>query len=122
MNGVRFALRYHPVNAAVLGVLGMGRGRSEVVVGADTVRVRMGWAFSTEIDRSSINASHDDRSVWGWGVHGWRSRWLVNGSSRGLVRLDIEPAARAKVCGIRLALTELRISVDDPDGLIDALT
>lgn len=121
MNGVRFAISYHPVNAAILGLLGMGRKRSEVVVGADTVRVRMGWAFSTEIDRSSIRASHDDRSVWGWGVHGWRSRWLVNGSSNGLVRLDIAPAVRARVCGIGLDLTELRVSVEDPDGLIDAL-
>lgn len=121
MNGIRFAVRYHRVNAVLMSALGLGPSRSEVVVGADAVRVRMGWAFSSEIDRTAISASPDGRRVWGWGVHGWRGRWLVNGSSAGIVRLDVSPAGRARVCGISVSLTELRVSVDDPDALLAAL-
>ena len=32
-----------------------------------------------------------DGRVWGWGAHGWRGTWLVNGSSSGLVRDRARP-------------------------------
>ena len=50
-----------------------------------------------EIPRDHIASFSPGRGmVLGWGVHGWRGRWLVNGSSKGLVRLEIDPAVRAR--------------------------
>jgi hypothetical protein len=118
----RFEFRYDRWCGWMLGLLGMGRRYSHVTVGADTVVVRMGWSFSTRIDRAAIrSAAHDDGSVWGWGVHGWRGRWLVNGSSHGLVRIEIDPPSRSTVIGIPIRLATLRVSVVDPDGLVAAL-
>jgi len=122
MSGLRFAIRYGRFNAVVLGLLGMGRRQSSFVVSGDEVAVRMGWAFRTRIPRSSIVAAdRDDASVWGWGVHGWRSRWLVNGSSKGLVRVTIDPPAPARVCGFPVGLALLRVSLDDRDAALEAL-
>ena len=122
MSGLRFALRYGRFNAILLGLLGMGRRHSSFVVSGDEVAVRMGWAFQTRIPRSSIvTAQTDDRSVLGWGVHGWRSRWLVNGSSKGLLRVTIDPPAPARVCGFPVELALLRVSLDDRDAALEAL-
>jgi hypothetical protein len=55
----------------------------------------------------------DNEAVTAWGVHGWRGSWLVNGSSSGLVRFEIEPAVRALIMGIpvrRDAAAECRLA------------
>ena len=57
----------------------------------------------------------------GWGAHGWRGEWLVNGSSSGIVRIELEPPGRAKVCGVPVELRVLRVSVEDPAGLRQCL-
>ena len=54
-------------------------------------------------------------------MHGWNGRWLVNGSSHGIVRIDLDPAQRAWVVGLPVSLRTLRVSVEDPDALIAAL-
>lgn len=103
--------------------LGMGPGNSEVTVNGDTLHVAMGWGFSADIPLASIKAataSHD--RVLGWGVHGWRGRWLVNGSSQGIVELTIDPPVQARVVGVGTTLRNLRVSVTDPDALIPACT
>jgi hypothetical protein len=64
----------------------------------------------------------DNEAVTAWGVHGWRGSWLVNGSSSGLVRFEIEPAVRALIMGIPVRLTTLRLSVTSPSELIDELS
>lgn len=103
-------------------MLGGGRRVSRFIVSDDDVVVRMGWWFRTVIPRSSIVAATPDHDpVWGWGAHGWGGRWLVNGSSRGLIRLTIDPPAPAKVCFVGVRLRLLRISLVDPDGALAAL-
>ena len=52
------------------------------------------------------------------GAHGFRGRWLVNGSSEGIVQLTIDPPARAYVMGVPITLRTLDISVTDPQALI----
>jgi hypothetical protein len=117
-----FEIRYDRWCGWMMGVLGMGRGHSGVEVGADAVDVTMGWAFRSSIPRSAIQSvAPDDGRVWGWGVHGWRGRWLVNGSSQGVVRFELDPAVASKVCGVRVGLTVLRVSVADRDALLAAL-
>jgi hypothetical protein len=82
----------------------------------------MGWGFRGTIPLSSIkNAEPNDDRVYAWGVHGWRGRWLVNGSSNGMVELTIDPPVRAHVAGVPIKLRTLWVSVTDPDALIAAV-
>ena len=84
--------------------------------------VRMSYAFTSTIARSAIRSVTPwSGRVWGWGVHGWRQRWLVNGSSHGIVVLTIDPAARARVLGVPIRVRELAVSLDDPAGFTTAL-
>ena len=123
MSGVHFQIRYDRWCGWLLGLLGLGRRFSAVVVADGAVSVRMGWAFTSHIPTASIVSAvaDDDAGVWGWGVHGWRRRWLVNGSSSGLVRIDIDPPARAHIGFVPVQLAVLRVGVEEPDVLIDAL-
>lgn len=118
----RFEIRYETWNRWFLGLLGMGPGRSVVEVTDDRVTIRMGWAFRLATTRASIVAAEPDHDrVWGWGVHGWKGAWLVNGSSHGLVRIRIEPPVRSRVVLVPWTVDTVRVSVDDPDGLVAAL-
>jgi hypothetical protein len=56
------------------------------------------------------------------GVHYMGGRWLVNGSSKGLVALTIEPPAQAKVWRKTVTVRELWVSVTDPGVLVAACT
>ena len=82
----------------------------------------MGWGFQATIPLSSIkNAEPNDDRVYARGLHGWRGRWLVNGSSNGMVELTIDPPVRAYVAGLPITLRTLWVSVTDPDALIAAV-
>jgi hypothetical protein len=98
---------------------GMGPKRSEVRVADGSLHVRFGWGFRTEIPLASITqAKPNTDRVYSWGAHGFRGRWLVNGSSKGIVTLTIDPPARAYVMGVPTSLRTLDVSVTDPDALI----
>jgi hypothetical protein len=82
----------------------------------------MGWGFRATIPRSAVHKIlPDDGPVTAWGAHGWRGRWLVNGSSSGLVRLEIEPVAQARVLGVPIRLNTLWLSLTSPSELIKEL-
>jgi len=105
-----------------MGVVGMTPSRCYVEVDDEHVRVRMGMWFELDTERSVVqSAAPDHERVLGWGVHGWRDRWLVNGSSSGLVRVTFEPSVRAWMGPVPLRVRVLRVSVEDPDGLVAAL-
>ena len=118
----RFPIRFTGLSRAMIA-LGLSPSRSWVEVGDDLLRVRMSWAFS--LDARLVNV-RDARPVTGrvggWGVHGWRGRWLVNGSSSGLVRIDLSQPVRGRMGPIPIGVRQLRVSVEDPDGLVAALT
>jgi hypothetical protein len=104
-------------------VLGITRAGSHVEVSPDHVTVRLGWSFAARIPRSSVRAVRPDTGrVMGWGAHGWKGEWLVNGSSSGIVRLELDPSARARVAGVPVTVRVLRVAVDDPDGLVATLS
>lgn len=116
-----FPIRYG-VFGPLLSILGCGPRFSAVVVHADRLDVHMGWAFRADIARTAVAGVHEDTAfVGGIGVHGWRGRWLVNGAASGLVAIEIAPAARAWVCGLPVRVHRLRVSVEDPAGLLQAL-
>ena len=116
---VRFAIGYAAPLRALLTALAMGPRVSVVRVDADRIEVRTGWAFRARIPRTSI---HDVRRshmpALCWGVHGWAGHWLVNGTSRGLVRMTVRPPATARVCGLRVRLTDLAVSLRHPDRFL----
>ena len=119
---MKYAFRYNGVGGWVLRAMGLGSGFSSIDVSHDIVRVRMGWGFRATIPRANIaRAATGQGHPFSRGVHGWRGRWLVNGSGDALVPLTIEPATRARVIGFPIKLRELTVSVDAPSELIEAL-
>ena len=115
-----FPIRQNPAMRVL--VTPMGGRQGAVTVDGDEVTVRYGVGFRATFPRSAIRGVEPwSGRVGGWGAHGWRGRWLVNGSSKGIVRLVLDPEQRARVLGVPVKLRELRVSVDDPDGLLSAL-
>ena len=122
----RFPIHFGRFNTVFMGALGLTRRRSyaELDGETDTLRVRMSWGFRADVHRRAITGSErHGKYVWsGWGVHGWRGWWLVNGSGHTIVKIHIDPPARARVLGLPVKLRELWISLDDPDGFLDAIS
>lgn len=118
----RFAFRYDQWCGWILALFASGPRFSRVIVSDDNLDVQLGIAFKGVVPRSSIVATRRWRGrVWGWGAHGWRGRWLVNGSSKGIVVLHIDPPGKGRVLGFPVKLRELAISMEDPEGLCKAL-
>jgi len=116
-----FPFRYGALRP-LLSVLGMGPAFSSVTLQGETLRVKMGWAFRATIPVHSITAVQPRQGlVGGIGVHGWRGRWLVNGAATGLVMITVDPPVRAWAVGIPVKLSQLTLSLDDPDALSVAL-
>jgi hypothetical protein len=116
---VQTDLRYERWFLPISVPLGLGPRHSEVRVENGTLHVRMGWGFNADVPLSAItDAKPNTDRVFAWGAHGWRGRWLVNGSSKGIVELTIDPPARAHVMGVPIKLRTLYVSVTDPDALI----
>jgi hypothetical protein len=117
----RFPIRFSRLNKAMV-VLGILPSRCAVEVDDSEVRVRMSWAFRLTVPRTSVaGTSRDHGRIWGWGAHGWRGEWLVNGSSQGIVRIDVDPPAAGRTTGFPIEVRVLRVAVEDPEGLISAL-
>jgi hypothetical protein len=58
---------------------------------------------------------------WGVGAHGWKRRWVVNGSLREPVELDLDPEVRGRTLALGVRVRRLVLSVEDPAGLIAAV-
>src|SRR3954452_11262020 len=109
------AISYDPALRPVFTVLGLGPRFSHVTVTPDELQVRLGWGFRATVPRAAVrDAATDSGRVGGWGAHGGQGRWLVNGSSDGLVKVSIDPAATARVAGWPVRLRELRLSLEAP--------
>ena len=121
----QFQLSYNPLTKVILSCLLAGPRRSRVTVDDHRLVVTMGaggWLFHTTVPRSYITAAEPVRGpAWGWGAHGWRGRWLINGSSSGLVRLTINPDARGRCIGVPTRVRALTISLERPDEFVSAV-
>ena len=110
----------HPLIGVVLAVARSRRGCVEL--DAATVTVRLGRTWRAEIPRSSITSAElDPARTISVGAHGWRGAWLVNTSTRGLVRLTIDPPARARCLGVPIRLKALVVSLADPAAFLAEL-
>jgi hypothetical protein len=118
----RFAISFDSWFKAVSAVAFLPPAQAYVTLEGSTVEVRMGWAFGATFERSAIQALRGvGGTVLNRGVHGIAGRWLVNGSARGLVTMQLEPAQRARVIAFPLKVHELTVSLDDPVAFAAAL-
>lgn len=103
-------------------LLALPPSNAYVALGHEQVEVRMGWAFRSRFPRSAIvSAAAVDMRPLSRGVHGFGGRWLVNGSGRGIVSIQLSPTQRAYVMGVPVRLRELLISVAEPPAVAAAL-
>ncbi len=119
---VKYAFRYDGLGGAIVRAVAMGPRFSSIEVTDTTLRVCMGWGFRATVPRASITSvATDPRRMFSRGAHGWRGRWLVNGSGKGLVTITIDPPTRGFVIGFPIRLRTLTVSAATPTELITAL-
>jgi hypothetical protein len=81
--------------------------------------VQLGWAFHLAVPRSAVVAALPDHGrIGGIGAHGWAGSWLVNTTSKGLVRLELDPPGRATVVGVPVTVRVLRVSLTQPESFL----
>ncbi len=121
----KFELSFNSLMRVVMTPILAGPRRCRVVLTADRLEVTMGmggWAFSAAVPRSSVvDVKRVTGPVLGWGAHGWRGQWLINGSSRGLVRVSIDPAGRGRCLIVPIKVKRLTLSLEEPDRFVAAL-
>lgn len=119
-----FPIRYSKVSRWLMAPMLVGARRSKVELTDETLRVRMGWAFRAEIPRRSIRrAALHSQVWWGIGVHSNLrfKTWLVNGSSKGIVFLDLLPPAKGRMGPFPITIERLGLGVEDPEGFLHSL-
>lgn len=103
-----------------------GPARWRIEVDARELRLRVA-DFKVDVPRASIRraarSSYQTRGT--IGVHAKGGRWLANGSADGLVQIEIDPPCHTKRSAStlfrRMKVTELLVSLVDPDGFIAAV-
>jgi hypothetical protein len=125
----RFAISYtdmDPISKWADTRLGGGPAGGRVELDADQLRLRMA-DFKVDVPRASIRrvARSALKTRGTIGVHATRGRWLANGSAHGLVAIEIDPPVRTErslsTLFRRMKVTELVVSLVDPDGFIAAV-
>jgi hypothetical protein len=119
-----FPIRYSKLSRVFFVPLRLGARHAKVELTDDTLRVRMGWAFRATIPRRSIRRAALHGDVW-WtvGVHSDRrcKSWLVNGSSTGIVFLDLLPPAEGRAGPFPITIERLGLGLADPEGFLRQL-
>lgn len=119
---MQFAMRYNRFSRPLFTALGLGPGRSGVVVDETTLEVSMGYAFKGRVPRTTIrSASYRKGPILDCGVHGWRGTWRVNGAWTELVDIEVDPPVKVTIMGIPMTLRRLTISPERPQELVAAL-
>jgi hypothetical protein len=120
-----FPIKYSKISRWFFTPLALGARHAKIELTDDELRVRMGWAFRARIPRRSIRraARHTD-ATWSIGVHSYlRFRsWLVNGSRKGIVFLDIFPPARGRSGPFPIKIARLGLGLEYPDGFLRELS
>ena len=117
-----FTLRYGVYSKHLLKLIGSGPAHSGVAVSDGDLAIKMGRSFDGRAPRPSVVSARSlTETVISRGVHGWRGDWLVNGSGAGLVEILFDPPIVGHVLVFPVKVRRLRISVDDPDGLVVAV-
>lgn len=118
----RFPILFDAWYAILSRLVFIPPSNSYVEVSSFQVCVRMSWAFRSCFPKSSIvSVAEAHVHPMSRGVHGFSGRWLVNGSGKGIVTIDLVPAQRAYVMGVPVRLRQLMVSVAEPAAVAAAL-
>jgi hypothetical protein len=119
-----FPIRYSRLSRWLMAPLLLGARHAKVELAEDELRIRMGWAFRATIPRRSIRRAALRREVvWAIGVHSdlrFKS-WLVNGSMKGVVFLDLLPPAKGRFGPFPITIERLGLGLEDPDAFLRSL-
>lgn len=122
MKPQRFSILFDTWYGFVSTALLLPPANSYVEVDDEEVRVHMGWAFRSRFPRTAVaQTAETPKRPLSRGVHGFAGRWLVNGSGRGILTVDLAPAQRGYVLGFPVRLRQLMVSVAEPLALAAAL-
>ena len=125
----RFAISYDGMDRVSTWadtLLGGGPDGGRIEVDAGGLRLRMA-DFKVDVPRTSVRrvARSSRRTRGTIGVHSKGGSWLANGSASGLVEITIDPPCRTErslsTFFLRMKVTELTVSLADPDGFIAAV-
>lgn len=118
----RFPIRFDDWYRVMSKIFLLPPSSAFVEVKDDQVCVQMGWAFRCAFPKTAV-ASIAERKIrtLSRGVHGFAGRWLVNGSSQGILVVDLSPIQRGYVMGFPVRLRQLLVSVEEPSALAAAL-
>jgi hypothetical protein len=126
----RFAISYQgmgPISTWADTLLGGGPAGGRIEVDADELRLRMA-DFKVDVPCACVRrAARSSRQTRGTiGVHAKGGSWLANGSADGLVAIEIDPPCHTErslsTLLRRAKVTELIVSLVDPDGFIAAVS
>ena len=118
----RFPISFDGAYGILSSVLFLPPSNAYIEVAGDQIEVRMGWAFWSAFPRGAVASVSEMRSrPLSRGVHGFGGRWLVNGSGRRILSIDLVPSQRAYVVGFPIRLRQLMVSVADPAALASAM-
>jgi hypothetical protein len=121
----RFPIRFSPVNRVLFWCFLVPPSTAYVNLDGETLRVRMGWAFSARIPRRLVAKAGPGKAPFirfTAGAHWWgRGRWLVNGSADGIVDVEFSESVQAFVMPFPIRLKVLSVSLEDPEGFLGAL-
>jgi hypothetical protein len=119
----RFPIQFDAWYGMLSSALFLPPSSSYVEVNGEEVRVQMGWAFRSRFRRTAVVlAAKTHGKPLSRGVHGFAGRWLVNGSGRGILTINLAPVQRGYVMGFPVRLRQLMVSIAEPEALAEALT
>ena len=125
MEARTFRMAYWQWLLPLMYVAGAGPSTARIEIEHDLLHVKMGWFwFRATVPLQSI--VHARRSANAWfsvGVHtDAMGGWIVNGSPHGMVHLTIEPPAAGHFAGLPIRVSNLWLSLEDPEAFVQALT
>jgi hypothetical protein len=119
-----FQMAYWHWLLPLLTVAGAPPSTARIEIENDQLHVQMGWFWfrATVPFRSIVHARRSANAWFSVGIHtdGMRG-WIVNGSPHGMVHLTIEPPAVGRFAGLPIQISNLWLSLEDPDAFIAAL-
>jgi hypothetical protein len=122
MRSNRFPIQFDAWYAKLSSALFLPPSSSYVEVDEIEVVVQMGWAFRSRFPRSAVSsATKMNGQPLSRGVHGFGGQWIVNGSGRGILTIDLTPVQRGYVLGFPVRLRQLMVSVVEPEALVTTL-
>jgi hypothetical protein len=117
-----FTLRFGTHSRVLLKLVASGPEKSGIALDHRELAITMGRIFNGRAPRAAVTSARTlSETVVSRGAHGWRGDWLVNGAGDGLVEVLFEPPMRGHVMMVPVHVRRLRISVVEPDALVEAL-